>query len=135
MSAESGRAAQPPVDPAEAIKRAIAEHGRESPEARQAVSDALNAPLPPLPPRRDKEAEAKGDYTGAAKLRVKAALGEPDARRSSPHTDPSTFPASRAQAIGLELVQLSNSIQRDLTRAQTLIGELRGVASALQEKR
>lgn len=88
--------------------------------------------------RAIREAEARGAYREAADLRVKAALGE-TADRSEPrdsrgcHEQASTFPAARAQAIGLELIQLSNSIQRDLSRAQTLLGEMRGIAYQLEK--
>ena len=88
--------------------------------------------------RQIREREAKGDYSGAAKLRVKAALGEQSggtSREVPPTNRPATFPANRAQAIGLELVKLSNRVQQDLARAQTLLGEMRGIAHALEEKR
>ena len=90
--------------------------------------------------RQIREREAKGDYSGAAKLRVKAALGEASQpatkeSKSDSFEHPTTFPASRVQAIGQELLKLSNNVQRDLARAQTLLGEMRGIAYALEEKR
>jgi hypothetical protein len=73
-------------------------------------------------PRQDEEPRLIGDEAKEADV------------ASCSNRQASTFPPDRAQAIGLELVRLSNSIQRDLTRAQTLVGELRGIAYQLEEK-
>ena len=83
--------------------------------------------------RAIRECEAKGDYQQAANLRVKAALRETPAEQTPQPS--ATFPADRALSVGLELVKLSNNIQRDLSRAQTLLAELTGVARALERKR
>ena len=83
--------------------------------------------------RAIREAESRGDYTGAAQLRVQAAL-QPSPAEPTPQP-PTKDPAARAEAIGAELLQLNVAVNQAQARIQTLTGELRAVACQLGQKR
>ena len=83
--------------------------------------------------RQIRALEEKGDYQGAAALRVEAALQPPPAEQTPQPL--STNPAARAEAIGAELLKLNVTVNQALARIQTLTGELRAVACQLGQKR